>query len=88
MAIPNPNNNRDALQPRSGHSDPQDGDELDSDRGALGERNAADGEIPAHKDFRNFYRELRDTVGPDGERVALLTRKQLEKALKKELKDF
>jgi hypothetical protein len=39
--------------------------------------------------FRDHHRELRDTVHPiSGERVLLLTRKQLRELRLKELKDF
>lgn len=47
-----------------------------------------DEEEPREKDFRNHHRQLRQQIDPQtGERVELLTKKQLEELRKKELRD-
>lgn len=46
-----------------------------------------DEEEPREKDFRNYNRQLKQQLDPEtGERVELLTKKQLEELRKKELR--
>ena len=62
---------------------------LDADCGEQSKRNADGGEISKGRDFSNWNRELRDQIDPDTkERILLITKTQLQKHLKKLLKDF